>query len=85
MHKLWTTGISFALLAVALPLNASSLMFDARSDNPAHLSDTTGRHYASLKTEQQVLLAALNEVGEMPVLRSHHLTQYELEGLLLRS
>jgi tetratricopeptide (TPR) repeat protein len=85
MHKLWTTGITFALLAVALPLNASSLMFDARSDFPAHLSDTTGRHFASLKTEQQVLLAALNEVGEMPVLRSHHLTQYELEGLLLRS
>ncbi|MGE3724890.1 MAG: tetratricopeptide repeat protein [Candidatus Sericytochromatia bacterium] len=85
MNKLWTTGITFALLAMALPLNAASLNFEARSDYPDHLGDAGRRNWASLKTENAVLQAALNEVGEMPVLRSHHLTQYELEGLLLRS
>lgn len=85
MNKLWTTGISLALLAVALPISAASLTFEARSAFPSHLSEAGRRQLASLKTENQVLQAALNQVGEMPVLRSHHLTQFELEGLLLRS
>lgn len=85
MNKLWTTGITFACLALALPLSAAQLHFEARSDYSSHLSDTHRRSFAQLKAEQAVLNAALNEVGEMPDLRSHHLTQYELEGLLLRA
>jgi tetratricopeptide (TPR) repeat protein len=84
MKKLITPWIPSLLLTFALPVAAAKLNYESTAELPAKQSESS-RSQATLKTETEVIRAALVEVGEMPILRSNQLTQYELEGLILRA
>ncbi|PIQ24086.1 hypothetical protein COW36_03650 [bacterium (Candidatus Blackallbacteria) CG17_big_fil_post_rev_8_21_14_2_50_48_46] len=83
--KLKKIGLSTLLFGFSLSASAAILEFENTLEIPSSQQDSRVKSQISLlKSEGKLLDSAIHAIENMPVLRTHYLNRFELEGLVLK-